>query len=58
MELLTIDEIVKLLHLKNRKTIDNWLYNGTIPRGLTVKIGHRVLFFKDKFEEFIRSKTV
>lgn len=53
MELLTIEEVVAMFHLKKRKTIDNWLYSGTLPRNLTVKIGRNLFFLKDKLEAFI-----
>lgn len=56
MELLTIDEVATFLHLKNRKTIDNWLYSGVLPRGLTMKIGRRLFFVKSKLEEFIKNR--
>lgn len=44
MELLTAEDLVKLLHLKSTKTIYNWLYSGTMPRSLTVKISRNVFF--------------
>lgn len=55
MELLTIEEVIAKFHLKKRKTIDNWLYAGTLPRSLTVKIGRNVFFVKDKLDNFIKS---
>lgn len=55
MELLTIEEVMAMFHLKKRKTIDNWLYAGTLPRSLTVKIGRNVFFVKDKLNNFIKS---
>lgn len=55
MELLTIEEVMAMFHLKKRKTIDNWLYAGTLPRSLTVKIGRNVFFVKDKLDNFIKS---
>lgn len=55
MELLTIEEVMAMFHLKKRKTIDNWLYAGTLPRSLTVKIGRNVFFVKDKLDSFIKS---
>lgn len=55
MELLTIEEVAAMFSLSKRKTIDNWLYNGTLPRSLTVKIGRHVFFMKDKLEEFIKN---
>lgn len=56
MELLTIDDVLQMFHLKKRKTIDNWLYTGTLPRSLTVKVGRNVFFLKDKLEEYIKAK--
>lgn len=55
MELLTIEEMAGIFKAK-RKTIDNWLYSGTLPRTLTVKIGRNVYFVKSKVDEFIESK--
>lgn len=55
MELLTIEEVMAMFHLKKRKTIDNWLYAGTLPRSLTVKIGRNVFFVKEKLENFIKT---
>lgn len=55
MELLTIKEVMDMFHLTKRKTIDNWLYSGTLPRSLTVRIGRHVFFMKDKLEEFIKN---
>lgn len=55
MELLTIEEVAVMFHLKKRKTIDNWLYSGTLPRNLTVRIGRNVFFMKDKLEAFIKA---
>lgn len=55
MELLTIKEVMAMFHLTKRKTIDNWLYSGTLPRSLTVRIGRHVFFIKDKLEEFIKN---
>lgn len=55
MELLTIKEVMAMFHLTKRKTIDNWLYSGTLPRSLTVRIGRHVFFMKDKLEEFIKN---
>ena len=55
MELLTVAEVANLFHLKKRKTIDNWLYSGTLPRELTVKIGRNLFFVKSKLEEFIKN---
>lgn len=55
MELLTINDVMAMFHLSKRKTIDNWLYSGTLPRNLTVKIGRHVFFLKDKLEDFIKN---
>lgn len=56
MELLTIEEVAAIFKQQNRKTIDNWLYNGTLPRALTVKIGKHVFFVKPALEKFIQEK--
>ena len=55
MELLTIKEVMGMFHLTKRKTIDNWLYSGTLPRSLTVRIGRHVFFIKDKLEDFLKT---
>lgn len=55
MELLTVEEVTALLHLKNRKTIDNWLYSGILPRELTLKIGRKLFFVKSKLDEFLKT---
>lgn len=55
MELLTIKEVMAMFHINNRRTIDNWLYVGTLPRNLTVKIGRNLFFVKDKLEDFIKT---
>lgn len=55
MELLTINDVMAMFHLKKRKTVDNWLYSGTLPRSLTVRVGRNVFFMKDKLEEFIKN---
>ncbi len=55
MELLTIEEVAAIFKLSKRKTIDNWLYTGVLPRSLTVKIGKHVFFMKDKLDEFIKN---
>ena len=55
MELLTTQNVADMFH-KPKKTIDNWLYSGTLPRNLTVKMGRHVFFLKDKLDDFITSK--
>lgn len=55
MEFLTIKEVMDMFHLTKRKTIDNWLYSGTLPRSLTVRIGRHVFFIKDKLEDFLKT---
>lgn len=55
MELLTIKEVMDMFHLTKQKTIDNWLYSGTLPRSLTVRIGRHVFFIKDKLEDFLKT---
>lgn len=50
MELLTVEEVATMLHLKNRKSVDNWLYSGVLPRELTMKIGRKLFFVKAKLD--------
>lgn len=50
MELLSIEQVAKIFPGKKRKTIDNWLYSGELPRGLTIKIGRNVFFIKEKLD--------
>ena len=53
MELLTIQQVMEIFHLTNRKTIDNWLYSGTLPRNLTIKMGRNLFFVKAKLYEYL-----
>lgn len=55
MELLTPEEVMEKFRLKKRKTLDNWLYYGTLPRKLTIKVGGNLYFLKDKLDEFLES---
>ena len=56
MELMTIDDLVTFFKVKNRRTIDNWLYTGALPKEkLTKKIGNKVYFIKEKLEEFLKN---
>ena len=57
MEFLTIEDVMKIFHKKDRKTIDNWLYTGVLPRSLTIKMGRSVFFDKAKLEDFLKQKT-
>jgi hypothetical protein len=58
MELMTIEDAVKFFKVKDRRTIDNWLYTGALPRNeVTTKIGNKVYFIKEKLEQFIRKGT-
>lgn len=52
---LSIQDTADMLHLKNKKTIENWLYTGVLPRSLTVKLGRRVFFIRERFEEFLEN---
>lgn len=56
MELMTIEDVAKFFSVKGRSTIDNWLYDGVLPRGLTVRVGRRVFFIKEKLDEFIEKQ--
>jgi len=58
MELMTIEDAVKFFKVKNRRTIDNWLYTGALPRDeITTKIGNKVYFIKEKIEKYINNQT-
>lgn len=54
---LSIQDVADMFNLKNKKTVDNWLYTGTLPRNLTVKLGRHVFFVRAKLEEFIENKS-
>jgi hypothetical protein len=57
MDLLTREETAEFFKAKNAKVISNWLYQEILPRNeLTVKIGGRLFFLKEKLEEFILNK--
>ncbi len=55
---MTPEEVANFLNLKNRKTVDNMLYSGTLPRCLTVKLGRNVLFFRDKLIKYLEKTSV
>lgn len=55
MELLTTDDLVKLLNLKNSRTIENWLQSGVLPRSTVVKLGRLRRFSKTKIDEWLNS---
>ncbi len=57
MEFMTVEDVATALHLKNSKTIYNWLYSGSLPRSITVKIGKNLFFIKEKFEDFITKQN-
>ena len=57
MEFMTVEDVTTALHLKNSKTIYNWLYSGSLPRSITVKIGKNLFFIKEKFEDFITKQN-
>ncbi len=52
---LSIQDVADMFHLKSKKTVDNWLYSGTLPRSLTVKLGRHVFFIRAKLEEFLEN---
>ena len=56
MELMTIDDVANFFSVKGRATIDNWLYGGILPKSLTIKVGRRVFFVKEKLEEFLKKQ--
>ena len=53
MELLSIEETAKQFPGKKKKTIDNWLYQGVLPRNLTIKLGRNVFFIREELEKFL-----
>ena len=55
IDLLTFEETAAIFH-KSKKGITNWLYQGILPRSLTVKLGRQVFFSKSKLHEFIEAK--
>ena len=56
MELMTIKEVAEFLKT-TAKTVNKWLYTGTLPRKeLTFKIGAKVYFEKHKLMNFISTK--
>lgn len=57
MELLTVQEVMAIFHLKDSRTIYNWLYYGSLPRETTVKVGRNLFFIKSKLEEFLLKKS-
>lgn len=56
MELMTIENVAKFFSVKGRATIDSWLFNGILPKSLTIKVGGRVFFVKEKLEEFLKTQ--
>lgn len=56
IELMTVEQVAKFFQQKNRKVIDNWLYTGALPRTLTVKIGNKLFFVKERLEKFIEQR--
>ena len=57
MNLLTTDEVAKILRFESKDSIHQMLHSGTLPKELTVKIGRKRLFIKEKLEEFIEKKV-
>lgn len=57
MELMNYEDVMKFFHFETRSTIDNWLFTGVLPRSVTVKVGKRVYFLKEKLEEFIKQQA-
>lgn len=50
---MTIKEVAEFLRTQPQ-VINNWLYNGTLPRKeLTLKIGAKVLFVKEKLINYL-----
>lgn len=56
MELMTIKDVATFFSVSGRTTIDNWLYSGVLPKSLTIKVGGRVFFVKEKLEEFLEKQ--
>lgn len=56
MELMTIKDVAEFFSVKGRATIDNWLYSGILPKSLTIKVGGRVFFVKEKLEKFLQEQ--
>ena len=56
MEIMTTEELTKMLGLKSQRTIANWLYNGTMPRTTVVKIGNTIRFSKEKVNEWLETR--
>lgn len=57
MELMTKEEVAQFFKQKDKRVIDNWIYQGVLPKTLTIKIGRKVFFVKHKLEEFITQKV-
>ena len=57
MVLMTVKEVAEFMKT-TRATIDKWLFTGTLPRdGLTLKVGAKVYFVKEKLIDFLNSKA-
>jgi len=57
MELMTVKEVADFMRT-TRATIDKWLHIGTLPREqLTLKVGSKVYFIKQKLIDFLNTKT-
>lgn len=58
MELMTIEDVKDFFKVKKRKTIDDWLNRGILDRDkLTIKVGSRRFFIKEKLIAFLNTKT-
>lgn len=59
MEFLTYQQVADMFPGKNRKTIDNWLNTGVLPKKrLTIKIGGSSFFVKEELEKFLAEKRL
>lgn len=57
MELMTIEDVRDFFKVKKRRTIDDWLLRGILDKQkLTVKIGGRRFFVKEKLLEFVKDQ--
>ncbi len=57
MEFLTTEEVAEILRFKSIDSIHQMLHSGTLPKELTLRIGRKRLFIKEKLEEFLNLKV-
>ncbi len=57
MELMTIEQTAKFLQANSRQAVDNLLHTGVLPKDLTVKVGKRRLFIKEKLVEHLLNES-